>query len=424
MATDDIVVRQLESVDDFRKAEDVQRVAWDMEGDTAMVPAHILITAQKNGGLVLGAFEEDMMVGYLFGFLGQTAEGDVKHCSHMVGVVPRYRSRGIAQALKRRQRQFVLDQGLDLITWTYDPLEGASAHLNIAKLGGICRTYIRDLYGEIKASIYADLPTDRFEVEWWVRSSRVAAHCSENPPAPAATLDDVLSQGAAIVNQVELDSDGLPATLSWEPHRRSTVLVEIPPNFQEIKEANTKLARDWRLLTRALFEEYFEDGYVIVDFISEVRDGQRRSFYVMVREPALLDSSQPAQLSAEDRAAVETGMALYNSGQYWDCHEALEEVWLDAPPEHKPFLQGLIQAAAAFHKYLVQHNAVGAVKLLTRSLNKLTRYSDDYMGLAMAPFKHGLSACWREIIDLGQQHIDEFDEELVPPMKWIDEATC
>jgi predicted metal-dependent hydrolase len=240
----------------------------------------------------------------------------------------------------------------------------------------------------------------------------VVSRFSREAPPPPAALDDVLSQDAAIVNEVALDNAGLPETLSWEPHRSTTVLIEIPPNFQEIKQTNIKLARDWRLLTRALFEEYFEDGYAVVDFVSEVTDSRRRSFYVL--------EYQPARLTAEERAVIQAGMDLYTAGQYWECHEVLEEMWLEARPEDRLFLQGLIQASAAFHKYLVQENAVGSIKLLTRALDKLTRYSDDYMGLDMGAFKQGLSACWREIIDLGQRHIEEFDVALVPAMRWVD----
>jgi len=420
MGSSEIVIRPLETIEEFRRAEDVQRQVWGMQSDADIVPAHLLLTAQKNGGLVLGAFDGKRMVGYLFGFLGRTPDGRFKHCSHQMGVLAPYRGQGIGEALKARQREFVLQQGLDLVTWTYDPLESVNAHLNIAKLGAICRTYLRNVYGELQDELNAGLPTDRFQVEWWVRSPRVEARFSDKASLQRPKLEDLLTAGGHIANEVHFNDEGLPEPVAWEPVKAPKVLVEIPAGFQHVKVKNMNLARDWRFLTRAIFETYFDDGYTVVDFISQVENGQRRSFYVL--EPGVnpTQAMQSEHLDARTREGLQTGMHLYNAGQFWESHEALEEAWLEAPSDVRPFLQGLIQATAAFHKYLVQKNAVGAVKLLTRSLDKLTCYRDDYMGLDMAPFKLGLSRCWRRIIELGQRHIDEFDRELVPVLRWLE----
>lgn len=422
MHADEIDVRQLATVDEFRQAEDVQRHAWGMHGDTDLVPLHLLLTAQKNGGLALGAFDGTRMVGYLFGFLGRTPVGDLKHCSHMVGVVPEYRGRGIALQLKARQRAWVLEQGLDLVTWTYDPLESRNAHLNIVKLGAICRTFLPNLYGEIRDDMNAGLPSDRFEVEWWVRSPRVEARLAGDDNVAAGAVDAVAGDGNGAINVVELNDAGFPVPKSWQPPQERHALVEIPADFQSLKTADFNLARRWRTETRAIFEDCLGAGYAVMDFVSHVHDGRRRSYYVLVHEPDALSAEPRVHLSGADRESIQSGMDLYNAGEYWACHEELEEVWLDAPSEDKLFLQGLIQAAAAFHKYLVQENAVGAVKLLTRSLNKLTLYSDSYMGLEMGAFKRGLSVCWREVIELGQRHIDEFDRQLVPQLLWRSDA--
>lgn len=420
MGGSEIVIRPLETVEEFHRAEDVQREVWGMQSERDVVPAHLLLTAQKNGGLVLGAFDGERMVGYLFGFLGRTPDGRFKHCSHQMGVLAQYRGRGIGEALKARQREFVLRQGLDLVTWTYDPLESLNAHLNIAKLGAICRTYLRNVYGELQDELNAGLPTDRFQVEWWVRSPHVEVRFSGQTPPPRPTLEDILAADGHIANEVHFNDEGLPEPVAWEPVQAPKVLVEIPARFQQLKAKNMNLARDWRFLTRAIFETYFDDGYTVVDFISQVENGRRRSFYVLEPDVNPARATQSEHLDARTREGLQTGMHLYNTGQFWESHEALEEVWLKAPPDVRPFLQGLIQAAAAFHKYLVQRNAVGAIKLLTRSLNKLARYRDDYLGLDMAPFKLGLSRCWRRIIELGQHHIDEFDRDLVPALRWLE----
>ena len=70
--------------------------------------------------------------------------------------------------MKTYQREHVLRQGLDLITWTYNPLLARNAQLNIAKLGAVCTTYLPNLYGPMRDGLNAGLPSDRFQVDWWI----------------------------------------------------------------------------------------------------------------------------------------------------------------------------------------------------------------------------------------------------------------
>jgi predicted GNAT superfamily acetyltransferase len=252
-------------------------------GDTSVVPVHLLLTAQKNGGLVLGAFEQGTMVGFVFGFLGMTDQGQVKHCSHMAGVLPEYQGQQIGYRLKLAQREHVLVQGLDLATWTYDPLEGSNASLNIGKLGVICRTYLRDVYGDTGIQLHLGLPTDRFEVEWWVRSQRVEERLGS--PHGKLTLNKALDMGAERANRTELDGRGLlRSEMDDRASGAEAVLVEIPADFQAIKSADMGLAREWRVQTREIFLECFGAGYIATDFISEVQGKQRHNFYLLQRD--------------------------------------------------------------------------------------------------------------------------------------------
>lgn len=253
-------IRTLETTDDFRAAEEVQRWVWGFV-DIEVVPLHTLLTAQKNGGLVLGAFAEpsvasngpEEMIGVLFGFLGRDQSGDIKHCSHLMGVVPEWHGRGVGQALKRYQRERVLGQGHRLITWTFDPLEPRNAHLNTNRLGAFCRRYLTNVYGEIRDDLNAGLPTDRFEVEWWIASSQVQARLEgEDPPGP----------NGPSVNRCA-DDDGLRVPRSWQKLEEPYLLVEIPPNIQVIKMRSPEAALAWREHTRDLFRYYFARGYAV-----------------------------------------------------------------------------------------------------------------------------------------------------------------
>jgi predicted GNAT superfamily acetyltransferase len=277
-----ISIRALKDMAEFYQCEELQRQVWGM-GDTSVVPLHLLITAQKNGGLVLGAFnEQGAMVGFVFGFLGMTDQGQVKHCSHMAGVLPEYQGQQVGYHLKLSQREHALAQGLDLATWTYDPLEGTNASLNIGKLGVICRTYLSNVYGDTGIQLHLGLPTDRFEVEWWVRSQRVEERLGGRHEK--LTLDKALDMGTERANRTEFDGRGfLRSEMDDRAPGGKTVLIEIPADFQAIKSADMGLAREWRAQTRKMFRDCFSAGYVATKFISEVQRKQRRNFYLLQR---------------------------------------------------------------------------------------------------------------------------------------------
>jgi predicted GNAT superfamily acetyltransferase len=288
-------IRPLTTLDDFHAAEDVQRAAWNSD-DIDIVPLHIMLTIAKNGGVALGAFAQQQLVGFVLGFLGTSnrygaeapATVKLKHCSHQLGVLPDWQSRGVGYALKVAQREAVLNQGVRLITWTYDPLESKNARLNIAKLGAVCSTYIRDYYGELRDDLNRSLATDRFQVDWWIASRRIETRLTRN--RPPLQLHHYLEVGTPIINPVSWDDRGLPVCQDTiEPPSAERFLVEFPANFQAIRRVDQALATAWRLQVRSICEAAFASGYAVIDYVHE--PGQRaRSFYVMLR----IDSSESA----------------------------------------------------------------------------------------------------------------------------------
>jgi predicted GNAT superfamily acetyltransferase len=283
-----IFVRPLVTQEAFRAAEDLQREVWP-GSELEVLPLHLLTTVANNGGLTLGAYHGERLVGFLMGFLG-TDEGPsdrpaltrLKHCSHMLGVLPAYRDQNVGYQLKLAQRDFVSAQGVRLVTWTYDPLESRNARLNIAKLGAVCATYKREVYGLMRDGLNAGLTSDRFQVDWWLTSARVKERLF-GQRAPLV-LSSFTSAGAEILNPTTLGPDGLP-----RPAERvlglagSLALIEIPADFQAIKARDIALAAAWRAHSRALFEAAFGSGYWVTDFFFETLSGRLRSFYALSR---------------------------------------------------------------------------------------------------------------------------------------------
>lgn len=304
-----ITLRILETPQDMVAVEELELLIWP-GSEVDVVPDHLLLTVAHNGGLVVGAFDEDLapglpaMVGFVFGFPGLyfTPDGPrPKHCSHMMGVHPDHRNRGIGFALKRAQWQMVRHQGLDRITWTYDPLISRNAYLNISKLGAVCNTYLRDVYGNMRDSLNVGLPSDRFQVDWWVNTARVDSRLSKRARKPL-DLDHYITAGFEMVNPAWIDEDGWQRPMKMEmdmdgqltfqeksPEKieKNIILVEIPPDFMALKAANPALALEWRIHTRQIFEALFSQGYLITDFI-HVPGEFSRSVYILAHGESTL----------------------------------------------------------------------------------------------------------------------------------------
>lgn len=275
-------IRLLETPEEMAAVEELQRQVWP--GDkTDIVPAHLLIAAVHNGGLVIGAFEGENMLGFVFGFPGIESLPDgphPKHCSHLLGILEAHRDSGFGFALKRAQWQMARHQGLSHITWTYDPLLSRNAQFNIAKLGAVCNVYLRSHYGDMRDGLNAGLPSDRFQVDWWISTRRVERRLSKRS---RGTLGLVQFQkaGTQFLYFPATRPDGLlQPPESFSPPGGRLALVEIPPDFMALKTADLALARDWRFFTREVFETCFAAGYIVTDFVFDRQSG--RSLYVLV----------------------------------------------------------------------------------------------------------------------------------------------
>jgi predicted GNAT superfamily acetyltransferase len=267
----DIKIRLIETHQEYRAVEQLQREVWGLE-EVEIVPDHLLLTAQKNGGLVLGAFatpvveEGEQLVGFVFGFAGLSPDGQVKHCSHMAGVAPAYQNQNLGYRLKLAQREHVLAQGLDLITWTFDPLESRNAFLNFHKLGATCRTYLRDFYGNMRDALNVALPTDRFQVEWHIASHHVQERLESDQPG--LLLSELQQAGVPLLSFPLTEAATRPVQ-GRLPIEGKRLLIQIPASFQAMKSVDMALALDWRLHTRAGLEAAFRQGYVVTDLLFE-----------------------------------------------------------------------------------------------------------------------------------------------------------
>ncbi len=273
-----VTIRKVKTIDESRMVADLSMRVWEA-GPGAAVPDHVVITVAKNGGVVLLACDGDEPVGFVFGFLGFTDELQVKHCSHQAGVLQSYQNSGLGYQLKAAQRQILLKQGVDHATWTFDPLEVRNANLNMHKLGGVSRTYLCNVYGKLEDGLNAGLPSDRFLLDWWVKSDWVRARIDEKIFLPP--LSEQLAQGIRVMNAPSRNRDGyLVPTTQTPTFEDDFCFLEFPASIQAIKMTDLGLAHAWRMHSRMVFEEAFRLGYHAVDLLYE----NGRSCYLLERD--------------------------------------------------------------------------------------------------------------------------------------------
>ena len=289
---DDLTLRCLDSHADYAACVQLQRDVWG-EAFADVVPATILMVAQRVGGVSAGAFDADgRLVGFVFGISGVRA-GTLAHWSDMLAVRSEVRRGGLGVRLKRFQRDLLLDRGITRAYWTYDPLIAGNAHLNLTRLGAVPIEYVANMYGETGSTLHRGLETDRVVVEWRLDDPQVARALDA---APAATVDAGIA-GMPLVNAgvvgtplVNAGVVGMPL-VNADPVSRpgeaalptaAWVRVAVPPDIVGLKAARPDDARAWQRATRRAFSWYLANGYRVAGFH---RASMPAPCYVMTTDP-------------------------------------------------------------------------------------------------------------------------------------------
>ena len=187
MSPDTIVIRRCHGLDELRACIALQKEIWNFT-DAELIPLRMFVVAEKVGGQVMGAFDRSEMVGFALSVPG-TRSGHLYLHSHMLAVRKDHRNGGLGRRLKLLQRDDALARGIELIEWTFDPLEIKNSYLNIEKLGAIARRYNINEYGITSSPLQGGLPSDRLIAEWWLKSKRVERLLSTGKnPSPSSQI--------------------------------------------------------------------------------------------------------------------------------------------------------------------------------------------------------------------------------------------
>ena len=224
-------IHKLTKQAEFAEAVRLQREIWGY-ADVELLPRRLFVVADKIGGQVLGAFDGARMVAFCLAIPGLKPGGSHYLHSHMLGVLPEYRDSGLGRMMKLRQREEALLAGIDLIEWTFDPLEIKNAYFNIERLGAIVRRFVHNQYGTTTSHLHGGMPTDRCTAEWWIRSERAEA----------------ISEGRSFLrNPIEAE-------------------VEVPAGIAEWRTSDPARALEVQSSVAEQFTKYFERGFAVIGF--------------------------------------------------------------------------------------------------------------------------------------------------------------
>ena len=249
-----VEIRLLSEVDDFARVAELFQSIWTKQGEASPVNVETLRALSKAGSYVGGAFEHDELVGACFGFFAAPDQRALH--SHIAGVSSRMRGRSVGFALKVHQRAWALEEGLDEISWTFDPLISRNAHFNLVKLAATPTSYHRNFYGHMADALNGADDTDRMLVTWYVRDPRVVAACHGEP---AVAGEDI----PAAEPLLSVGEDLGPLR-----HRTDARLVRValPRDIESLRLTEPARATAWRLALRETLGSSLEGGGRVLSF--------------------------------------------------------------------------------------------------------------------------------------------------------------
>lgn len=272
-------LRPFESWEEYRDCEELQRTIWGEEF-AEIAPAGLMKVTRQVGGVASGAFDDGgRLVGFVYGITGMADDGRPLHWSHMLGVAPDARDRGLGLRLKEHQRALLLERGVEEARWTFDPLVARNAHFNLNRLGVEVLDYRSDMYGSSQSKLHRGLGTDRFVVAWDLASHEPPAARERGGAGLGRSSDAPPRSAREASEELDTSSPGAPAApdRSAAGEAPPVVRIEVPADVFSVRERDPDAAADWRRRTRRAFLSRLEAGYRVTGFVP----GPDRGFYVL-----------------------------------------------------------------------------------------------------------------------------------------------
>lgn len=235
-----VIIRRLHGVHELDDARSVCDAVWPTTVGATEVTPNLITAMEHAGGYMSAAYlshAPTTPVGAVVSFLGRHRGGDGQwhtHLhSHMTAVLEKVRDRSIGTLLKRDQRQWAIENDIETITWTFDPLVRRNARLNLVKLGADVSEYLVNFYGLMQDQLNHGDESDRMMAAWHVNSPK-AQLAAAGGLQPLTTIPE------------------------------SAIVVPLPEDIVALRQHNLEEAQAWRVRVREQVTAAFADGYTII----------------------------------------------------------------------------------------------------------------------------------------------------------------
>ena len=255
-----VEVRSLADLSDLDDARRVFDAVWPAADGSTQVAGNLMRALVHAGGYASAAYRDGEPIGAALGFVGRHVRSERREPrnvrpdehgrhpregtwhehlhSHMAAVLDPYRDQHIGTALKMHQRVWALEQGIDTIVWTFDPLVRRNARVNLLKLGVEVDGFEVDFYGSMDDGINSGDPTDRL-FAWWRLDSPLVFSASMGQLVPVDPIDLVVSG-------------------------RDAIEIEVPEDIVSLRATDPVAAAQWRISVREAFLAAFADGFRVI----------------------------------------------------------------------------------------------------------------------------------------------------------------
>jgi predicted GNAT superfamily acetyltransferase len=247
--------KEIKELHHLQEAVKLQMETWGKEVISSLPQ---LVASIHNGGCVIGVFEDEHLIGFCYGFPGISETHPKPYLvSHMMAIHPDYRNQKLGEKLKFKQREWALNKGFDRMIWTFDPLEIKNGYLNLTKLGGYVKTYIKSYYGEMNDKLNKGTPSDRFLLEWELQSPVVIEASKGIKNTSPSWKNYPLSLNFSLNGEISY------ARSINEVSNESGVLVPVPKQIQRLKKISPEAAINWRMEIRNAVNRLLSSDYIL-----------------------------------------------------------------------------------------------------------------------------------------------------------------